>query len=116
MKKRSPEDMPLPVYARVDLTRGEVSRFPISRDYYAKYVRGKCMAARLLLDLPPPGLDALSPEAVIIINTGPLNGTGAPSTSRFNLSFKNVLTAASPPPTAAGRSAACPKGRASTGP
>ena len=92
MKKRSPEDMPLPVYARVDLTRGEVSRFPISRDYYAKYVGGKCMAARLLLDLTPPGLDALSPEAVIIINTGPLNGTGAPSTSRFNLSFKNVLT------------------------
>ena len=83
MKKRRPKDMPLPVYARVDLTRGEVSRFPISRDYYAKYVGGKCMAARLLLDLTPPGLDALSPEAVIIINTGPLNGTGAPSTSRF---------------------------------
>ena len=48
--------------------------------------------ARLLLDLTPPGLDALSPEAVIIINTGPLNGTGAPSSSRFNLSFKNVMT------------------------
>lgn len=55
MKKRRPEDMPLPVYARVDLTRGEVSRFPISRDYYAKYVGGKCMAARLLLDLTPAG-------------------------------------------------------------
>ena len=40
----------------------------------------------------PKGTDALAPESVIIINTGPLTGTGAPSTSRFNMSFKNVLT------------------------
>lgn len=50
------------------------------------------MAARMLLDLTEPGYDPLGPEAVCVINTGPLNGTGAPSTSRFNMSFKNVLT------------------------
>ena len=92
MKKRNFEDLPLPVYARVDLTAGSVERFPIPRDYYKKYVGGKCLAARLLLDLTKPGLDPFSPEAVMIVNTGPLNGTGAPSSSRFNLSFKNVLT------------------------
>ncbi|MEE0795771.1 MAG: aldehyde ferredoxin oxidoreductase family protein [Oscillospiraceae bacterium] len=92
MKRRGKNTPPLPVYARVDLTTGGVERFPISEKYFKKYVGGKCLAARLLLDLTPPGLDPLSPEAVIIINTGPLNGTGAPSTSRFNLSFKNVLT------------------------
>ena len=84
--------MKLPVYAKVDLTTGRWERFEISREYFKKYVGGKCLAARLLLDLTEPGLDPLDERAAIIINTGPLNGTGAPSSSRFNLSFKNVLT------------------------
>ena len=71
MKRRGKNTPPLPVYARVDLTTGGVERFPISEKYFKKYVGGKCLAARLLLDLTPPGLDPLSPEAVIIINTGP---------------------------------------------
>jgi len=81
-----------PRYAKVNLTTGETAEHPVSRAYYEKYLGGKTLAARLLLDLMPPGLDPLSPEAVIIVNTGPLNGTGAPCSSRFNVSFKNVLT------------------------
>lgn len=84
--------MNLPIYAKVDLTAGRWEPFEIPRDYFKKYVGGKCLAARLLLDLTEPGLGPLSERAVIIINTGPLNGTGAPSSSRFNLSFKNVMT------------------------
>jgi aldehyde:ferredoxin oxidoreductase len=86
------ETLALPRYAHVDLTTGEVRQLPVSADYYRRYVGGKTLAARLLLDLLPTGTDPLAPESVIIINTGPLNGTGAPSTSRFNMSFKNVLT------------------------
>jgi len=83
---------PLPLYARIDLSNGKIEPFPISREYFKKYLGGKTLAARLLLDLMPAGLDPLDPAAVLIINTGPLNGTGAPSSSRFNMSFKNVLT------------------------
>jgi len=82
----------LPVYAKIDLASGKTEPFPISEDYYKNYLGGKALAARLLLDLMPKGLDALDPAAVLIINTGPLNGTGAPSSSRFNMTFKNVLT------------------------
>ena len=81
-----------PRYAKINLTTGEIADHPISRAYYEKYLGGKTLAARLLLDIMPPGLDPLSPEAVIIVNTGPLNGTGAPCSSRFNVTFKNVLT------------------------
>ncbi len=84
--------MNLPKYLLVDLTARKARRFPISEDYFKKYIGGKSLAARLLMDLTPPGLDPLAPEAVCIINTGPLTGTGAPSTSRFNMTFKNVLT------------------------
>lgn len=84
--------MPNPVYARVDLNTGQIETLNISDDYFRKYIGGKTLAARLLLDYTEPGLDPLCPEAMIIINTGPLNGTGAPSSSRFNLTYKNVLT------------------------
>jgi len=84
--------MTLPVYAHIDLNTGKVEPFAISEDYYKKFIGGKTLAARLLLDLMPQGTAALDPAAVLIINTGPLNGTGAPSSSRFNMTFKNVLT------------------------
>jgi len=82
----------LPVYAKIDLDAGKTETFTISEDYYRNFIGGKTLAARLLLDLLPRGLDPLDPAAVLIINTGPLNGTGAPSSSRFNMTFKNVLT------------------------
>ncbi len=84
--------MACPLYAKIDLTTGKVSDFPISHEYFSKYIGGKCLGARLILDLTRPGLDPLDPEAVFIVNTGPLNGTGSPSSSRFNMTFKNVLT------------------------
>ncbi len=84
--------MRLPYYMKLDLSTGRCERLPVSESYYRKYIGGKTLAARLMLDLCPSGIDPLAPESVIIINTGPLNATGAPSTSRFNLSFKNVLS------------------------
>lgn len=84
--------MNLPVYARINLTTGEMSPYPISERLFEQYIGGKILGGKLLYDLMPKGTDALAPESVLIINTGPANGTGAPSSSRFNLSFKNVLT------------------------
>ncbi|MBQ8830485.1 MAG: aldehyde ferredoxin oxidoreductase family protein [Oscillospiraceae bacterium] len=84
--------MKLPVYAKVDLTSKAWETFHISEEYFKKYIGGKCLAARLLLDLTEKGIDPLSPEATVIINTSPLNGTASPSSSRFNMTFKNVLT------------------------
>ena len=84
--------MKLPVYAKIDLSAKTWETFTISEEYFKKYIGGKCLAARLLLDLTPTGIDPLSPEATIIINTAPLNGTASPSSSRFNMTFKNVLT------------------------
>ena len=84
--------MKLPVYAKIDLSRSTWEPFPISREYFEKFIGGKCLAARLLLDLTEAGVDPLSPEAVVIINTSPLNGTASPSSSRFNMTFKNILT------------------------
>jgi aldehyde:ferredoxin oxidoreductase len=84
--------MILPKYALIDLSTGEVSNYPISEDLFSKYIGGKALGSRLLFDLMPAGVEPISADNIIIINTGPMNGTGAPSSSRFNLSFKNVMT------------------------
>ena len=84
--------MNLPIYKSVDLTTGKISDFPISRTLFELYLGGKILAGKLLLDLQPKGLPRFHPESVLIINTGPANGTGAPSSSRFNMTFKNILT------------------------
>ncbi|MCL1847513.1 MAG: aldehyde:ferredoxin oxidoreductase [Coriobacteriia bacterium] len=92
MSKSQPQPLSLPRYAFVDLTTGEVRPLPVSEEQYRLYVGGKALAARLLYDLLPAGTDPLAPEALVVINTGAMNGSGAPSTSRFNLTFKNVMT------------------------
>lgn len=88
--KRS--ELTLPKYALIDLSTGKVSDYPISEELFTKYFGGKALGSRLLFDLMPAGVDPLSAENVMIVNTGPMNGTGAPSSSRFNVSFKNVMT------------------------
>lgn len=84
--------MNTPLYLKINLTLATSSDFEISEEYFKKYIGGKTLAAKLLLDLTEPNIDPLSPEAMIIINTGPLNGTGAPSSSRFNMTFKSPQT------------------------
>ena len=84
--------MTLPKYITIDLSNGKVSDYPISEDLYIKYIGGKALGARLLFDLMPIGVDPLSADNIMIVNTGPMNGTGAPSSSRFNMTFKNVMT------------------------
>ena len=84
--------MKLPSYALIDLTQKAISRYEISETYYKQYIGGKTLGARLLYDLTPAGVDPLGPDSIVIINTSPANGTGAPCSSRFNMTFKNVLT------------------------
>ncbi len=84
--------MRTPVYAIIDLATRTSARYEIDESMYRKYIGGKMLGARLLYDLTPAGVDPLGPDSVVIINTSPANGTGAPCSSRFNMTFKNVLT------------------------
>ncbi len=76
----------------IDLTARSVSEYPWTDDDRRRYLGGKVMAARILYDVLAPGTDALGPDNTIVIATGPLNGTGAPSTARFDVSALSPLT------------------------
>ncbi|HSO20521.1 MAG TPA: aldehyde ferredoxin oxidoreductase family protein, partial [Desulfosarcina sp.] len=49
---------------------------------------------KILWDQLRPGIDPLSPDNLLIIMTSPLTGTGAPSSSRYDISAKSPLTGA----------------------
>ena len=79
-------------YAWIDLSRQEIRPYPISPKLARHYLGGKALAARILYDETSADLDPFSADNLLIINTGVLNGTGAPSSSRFNITYKSILT------------------------
>ena len=70
----------------VDLTTETVSEYPWSDEQRELYLGGKIMAARILCDHLTGKETAFSEENWVVISTGPLTGTGAPSSARFNVS------------------------------
>ena len=78
--------------ADIDLATRTVTDYRVSDEDRRNYIGGKGLAAKILFDNLPPGTDAYADENILVITTGPLNGTGAPSSARFNISTISPLT------------------------
>ena len=76
----------------VDLTTETVTEYPWSDEQRELYLGGKIMAARILCDHLTGKETAFSEENWVVISTGPLTGTGAPSSARFNISALSPQT------------------------
>lgn len=76
----------------VDLTSETVSEYPWSDEQRTLYLGGKIMAARILCDHLTGKETPFSEENWVVISTGPLSGTGAPSAARFNISALSPQT------------------------
>ena len=76
----------------VNLTTREIRTLPVRADYRKNYLGGKGLALRFLYDYLEPGIDPLSSHNAIIFMTGPLSGTGAPSSDKFVVVTKSPLT------------------------
>ena len=76
----------------VDLSTETVSEYPWSDEQRELYLGGKIMAARILCDHLTGKETAFSEENWVVISTGPLTGTGAPSSARFNISALSPQT------------------------
>jgi len=79
-------------YAVVDLTKGEVSKFPLDEDIARKFVGGRGFIVNWLYEWVKPGTDALAPEMPIVFAVGPLTGTIAPSSGRWTVGCKSPQT------------------------
>ena len=76
----------------VALTSETVTEYPWSDEQRELYLGGKIMAARILCDHLTGKETAYSEENWVVISTGPLTGTGAPSSARFNISALSPQT------------------------
>lgn len=77
---------------KIDVGSRSVSDYPWTDGDRALYLGGKIMAAKILYDNIQPGTDGFSPENMLVVSTGPLSGTAAPASSRFNISAVSPLT------------------------
>ena len=77
---------------QLDLSTKQATDYPWTDKDRELYIGGKIMAAKILSDIFTGKENPLGDENVIVISTGPLTGTGAPSSSRFNISTLSPLT------------------------
>ncbi len=76
----------------VDLSQRTVEEYPWTDADREKYIGGKIMAAKVLSEHLTGKEKPFSEENWIVVSTGPLTGTGAPSSGRFDLSCLSPQT------------------------
>ena len=77
---------------KIDLSSRTVSEYPVNDNDRRLFLGGKILAARILNDFIKGPMDPLGEENVIVVSSCPLNATGCPSSSRFNVSAVSPLT------------------------
>jgi aldehyde:ferredoxin oxidoreductase len=77
---------------KIDLNSKQFTSETISDDICERYLGGKGLAAYLLYELNPAGVDPLSPENTLIFATGPLGGSTIWGTCRYGVFTKSPLT------------------------
>ncbi len=68
---------------RIDLSRMRVEEDTLDKDIIKKYLGGYGLGVKLLYDELAPDVDALDPENLLVIMTGPLVGTAWPGACDF---------------------------------
>ncbi len=79
-------------YLFIDLTHKRVDVYEVPERIVEKYIGGNGIGAYLLYILTKKGIDPLSEENVLIVNTGPANGTLVPMSSKFGVYSKSPQT------------------------
>jgi len=79
-------------YLEINLTSGEMVVKPIPREILFQTIGGTGLAAQMVYDHVPPGVDALSAGNVLVIAAGPLSGTTWAGTGRLVAAGLSPLT------------------------
>lgn len=76
----------------INLSDGSVGEYPLSDIDRERFLGGRFISTKILWDELKPGIDPLGEENLLVVMTSPLTGTGAPCSSRFDISAKSPLT------------------------
>ena len=76
----------------IDLTEHSIREEEISKELYRKYLGSRGISAYLLFKHVKPGVDAFSPDNLLIFGAGTLTGTMAPCAGRVTITTKSPAT------------------------
>ncbi len=76
----------------IDLGRETINIESLDEELVKGYMGGKGFGAKILFDQLPPQCPPLSPENILVFAGGPLTGTFAPSSGRFEVCTKSPAT------------------------
>ena len=79
---------------RVNLSQGTCQKEPLNMQWAKQYLGQRGLATKYLSEEIDPKIDALSPENLLIMATGPLTGTMASTGGRYSIITKSPLTGA----------------------
>ena len=79
---------------RVDLTRGDTTEVQLDADVAKDYIGGRGLGIYFLNRELDPDCEPLAPDNLLVMATGPLTGTGAPTGARYMIMTKSPLTGA----------------------
>ncbi len=78
---------------RINLSERKVNEEKLKEEWLPLFLGARGLGAKILFEeVDPSSADPLGPENKLIFATGPLNGTRAPSSSRYALVTKSPLT------------------------
>ncbi len=77
---------------RVDLTKGKTRFEPVDMKRARDFIGGRGLGISYLLEEVNPECDPMSPENKLIMMTGPLTGTLAPTGARYMVTTKSPLS------------------------
>ena len=77
---------------RVNLTERTINTEPLDMEKAVKYIGGRGLGTRMLLDEGCAAVEPLSPENKLIYITGPMTGTAVPTGGRYMVVTKSPLT------------------------
>ncbi|MBI4285818.1 MAG: aldehyde ferredoxin oxidoreductase family protein [Chloroflexi bacterium] len=77
---------------RVYLTEGKIVKEAVSEELGLRYLGGRGLNSRVLLEEMPPHANPLGPDSVLAVATGTLSGTFAPASARWTVSAKSPIT------------------------
>ncbi|OQX57362.1 hypothetical protein B5M50_05925, partial [candidate division KSB1 bacterium 4484_219] len=81
-------------YAYIDLNKGNIETYDIPEEWYYKYLGGRGVGLRILLEELKGDEEPLGADNLLIFNTGPLQGTGIAGAGRHAVIAKSPKTGA----------------------
>jgi aldehyde:ferredoxin oxidoreductase len=79
-------------YLRVNLTDGSIKVEELNEELAKKFIGGRGLGTKMMMDEVDPKVDALSPENKLMVMTGPLTGSPAFTGGRYMVVTKSPLS------------------------